>query len=94
MIPIHDERFLVNDRRTSFPVRMQSLHLTQVFLPDDFPLEIKAIQPTRTEKGIEELTIGDRRVGNRAACVVAAFMRKLLADDSLPNDVTVRSSNG
>src|SRR5688500_17599665 len=94
MVPIHDERVFVKDGRTSFTVRVQGLHLAEVFLPDDFSVEVEAIEAARAEESVEKLAVGHWRIGNGAASVMAAFVRKFLANDGFPKGAAVLAGDG
>ena len=94
VIPVHDQHVAVQHGRTAFAVRVERLHPAQVRLPPHRAVRVEAVKPARTEEGINELTIGDRRVRGRTARVVPAFVRPFLAQDFFPEHPPVGPAQG
>ena len=85
VIPVHHQGVAVERGRGPFTVSMLGVHVAQVLFPEHISLQVEGEQPVGSEEGIDALAVGDGGRGGITARVVAALVRKAVADSLLPD---------
>src|SRR5258708_9520285 len=70
------------------------MHPAKVFLPFHFAIEIEAIEAARTEESVKLFTVGDGRIGSKAAGYVTTLVRPLFAQGFRPQYTPVATADG